>query len=104
MGKEQKIGLRPDDAAMLIHSFSLMNQTDREKRLEQLNQLIDDKALIYQLPDSSASASKNILNKQEFISQLAGPESTLRNIEILEARRAEGKITVLRFYEMGKQP
>ncbi len=92
----EHIMLRPDTYALMIHFFSQTNIEGWERRREQLNRMLSDDAMIYQIPDKRLSGME-LYNKPEFIDKLTMPSSSLKQIEVLDCRYRNGQIVVLRF-------
>jgi len=91
------VSLHPNDYALMIHYFSEMKVADWEKRRCRLEQMICEDALIYQVYHDREAAGMELLNKQEFIDKITIPTGSLKNIEILDTRFREDKISVLKF-------
>jgi hypothetical protein len=68
-----------------------------EKRREQLAGILSEDAIIYQVPDKSIGNGMALYNKWEFIDKITMPSSGLRQIEIVDCRYINGKISILRF-------
>lgn len=96
--KEQKIGLYPNDYALIIHYFSQMNVDDWQKRRNYLTKIIDDGAMIYQVLNDQNARGMELYNKEEFINKLTMPSGSLKNIEILDTKFKGEKIIILRFW------
>lgn len=94
--REEIVQLRPDNYAMMIQYFSTMNVKDWQKRRDQLNMMISDSALIYQV-FSKELIGVDLYNKWEFINKLTLPSTGLKDIEILDTRYQGDKITLIRF-------
>ena len=91
------ISLHANDYALMIHFFSQMKVADWEKRRSRLEKMIDDGAMIYQVFSDKKATGMDLFNKQEFIDKLTMPSGSLKNIEILETKFSQEKITVLKF-------
>jgi len=92
------VNLHANDYALMIHYFSQMKVDDWQKRRSRLENMIDDGAMIYQVySEKNMTGGMELLNKQEFIDKLSMPSGSLKNIEILDTRFRDGKISVLRF-------
>ena len=89
------IKLRPDDYALMIHLFSTSGIKDWSKRRKQLDEIILDDAVIFQV--SKDESGMEMYNKTEFIDKMTMPIESLKNIEIIETIYAEGKIKKMRF-------
>lgn len=94
--REEAVRLRPDNYALMIHYFSSMNVKDWQKRRDQLNLIIADSALIFQVFGKEAIGVE-LYSKWEFINKLTLPSSGLKNIEILDTRYQGEKISMIRF-------
>jgi hypothetical protein len=94
--RDEIVQLRPNNYAMMIQYFSTMNVKDWQKRRDQLNLMIADSALIYQVFDKEA-VGVDLYNKWEFINKLTLPSTGLKDIEILDTRYKGDKITLIRF-------
>ncbi len=97
LGHHEVISLHPNDYALMIHLFSEMKVADWEKRRSRLEIIICEDALIYQVYHDREATGMELLNKREFIDKLTIPTGSLKNIEILETRLREEKISVLKF-------
>jgi hypothetical protein len=95
--RNQKIGLRPDDFARMIHYFSEMKVEDWQKRRASLDSIIDKGAMICQVGGGSKKLGVELFTKQEFIDRLTIPTGSLKNLEILETKLKNEKIVILRF-------
>jgi hypothetical protein len=93
---DEEIKLHANNYALMIHYFSTMNVTDWQKRKIQLDRMIEDGAVIYQVMDKEA-VGMEIFNKEEFINLVTMPAASLKNIEVLESRLKGEKISLLRF-------
>ncbi len=93
------VKLKKDDYALLIHLISKPGKTAQEKkqRRKQLEQMMDDEAQIFQVDESGLGVE--LYNKEEFIDQLSLPIRSLQNLEIIETKYQNGRITLLRFLQ-----
>lgn len=100
----ETVKLRPDYYALMIKYFSGSRVDDWQKRRDQLNLIISDSAMIYQVHKSSEPLGVELYNKWEFIDKLSLPSSGLRAIEIFDTRYDDDKICLIRFRqkEVGK--
>ncbi len=80
---------------MMIQYFSTMNVKDWQKRRDQLNLMIADSAMIYQVYEEAVGVE--LYNKWEFINKLTLPSTGLKDIEILDTQYQGDKITLIRF-------
>jgi hypothetical protein len=94
--RDEIVQLRPNNYAMMIQYFSTMNVKDWQKRRDQLNLIIADSAIIYQVFDKE-SIGVELFNKWEFINKLTLPSTGLKDIEILDTKYQGDKITLIRF-------
>lgn len=92
---EEKIQLKTDDYAIMIHYFSKSNIKDWAKRRLQLNDMISDNAKIFQVYRSEDGME--LYNKKEFIDKLTIPLKSLRTVEILDIKYSGIRISELRF-------
>lgn len=93
--RDEIVQLRPNNYAMMIQYFSTMNVKDWQKRRDQLNLMIADSAMIYQVYEDAVGVE--LYNKWEFINKLTLPSTGLKDIEILDTRYKGDKITLIRF-------
>jgi len=94
--RDETVKLRPDNYALMIHYFSTMNVKDWKDRRDQLSRMIADSALIFQVFEKE-TIGVELYSKWEFINKLTLPSSGLKNIEILDTRYQEDKISMIRF-------
>jgi hypothetical protein len=94
---DEQISLNADSYALMIHYFSQTDVKAWQRRREQLDKMISEDAMIYQIPDQNGIPGMELYNKQEFIDKLTMPSSSLRQIDILDCRYLEGQIALLRF-------
>jgi len=92
----EKVILKTNDYAWMIHVFSKSKVTDWEQRRLQLDSMILDEARIYQMYEQG-HIGMELYNKQEFIDKLTTPIRSLKNIEILDMLYSGDKIRELRF-------
>ena len=100
--RNEIVQLRPNNYAMMIQYFSTMNVKDWQKRRDQLNLIIADSAMIYQVFDKEA-VGVELYNKWEFINKLTLPSTGLKDIEILDTKYQGDKITLIRFKQKEAQ-
>jgi hypothetical protein len=93
--REEIVQLRPNNYAMMIQYFSTMNVKDWQRRRDQLNLMISDSAMIYQVYEESVGVE--LYTKWEFINKLTLPSTGLKDIEILDTQYQGDKITLIRF-------
>jgi len=94
------IKLYPDDYAMMLNYFSRTEQTDWQKRRDQLHKAIHEEAIIFQSHPKYDGIE--ILNKEEFIERLLLPINSLKNLEIQDIVYKENQIYNLRFVQKDK--
>jgi hypothetical protein len=94
--RDEIVQLRPNNYAMMLQYFSTMNVKDWQKRRDQLNLMIADSALIYQVFDKEA-VGVELFNKWEFINKMTLPSTGLKDIEILDTKYQGDKISLIRF-------
>lgn len=98
--RTENIKLRIDDYAVMIQYFSTKNVKDWLKRREDLSEMIADSARIFQVINKTVGME--MYDKWEFINKLSIPAAGLRNIEIIDSKYEDGKITHLRFTQKEK--
>lgn len=94
--RNETIKLHPNNYALMIHYFSSMNVKDWKKRRNQLDQMISDSAMIYQVFDKGTTGLE-LYNKWEFINKMTFPANSLKGIEILDTKYQGKKISLIRF-------
>ena len=94
---QEIISLKKDDYALMIHFFSNSDFEGWEKRRKQLNQMIADDAIIFQVEKGNTLSGLDMLNKEEFIDRLTLPINSLKNIRIIHSIYQDEKIFRLRF-------
>ena len=94
--RNETVALRPDNYALMLHYFSTMNVKDWQKRRNQLDLIISDSAMIYQVY-SREGIGAELYNKWEFINKMTMPSSSLQDIEILDTKYSGDKISLMRF-------
>ncbi|MBX2844242.1 MAG: hypothetical protein KTR26_20920 [Flammeovirgaceae bacterium] len=92
----EKIKLRTNEYAQMIHFFSHSKVNDWKKRRQQLKEIFAENARIYQVV-SINGIGVELYNKEEFIDKLTMPLKSLRNIEVLETIYTGNQISVLKF-------
>lgn len=95
--EKETISLKKDDYALMIHLFSTSNFDEWEKRRNQLDQMIADDAIIFQVEKGNTISGLDMLNKEEFIDRLTLPINSLKNIRIIHSFYQGEKIYRLRF-------
>ena len=95
--RNEMIGLRVNEYALMLRYFSEMNVEDWKKRRAKLNEIFDDDALIYQVIDNRRATGMELYSKLEFIDKLTMPSQSLKNIEILDTKYVGNQIMVLQF-------
>ncbi|MFH1159419.1 MAG: hypothetical protein V1733_00520, partial [bacterium] len=94
--RDERIKLRVNSYAMMLDYFSRKNVKDWQKRRLQLDQMIADSAIIYQVFNPGAGGME-LYSKWEFINKLTMPSASLKDIEILDSKYTDGKLSLLRF-------
>ena len=95
--RNEQIRMKGDSYALMIQFFSETDVQGWEKRRAQLDKMISENAMICQVQDEKEKTGMELYNKQEFIDKLTMPASSLRHIEILNARYEKDRIVILRF-------
>jgi len=93
----ERVRLNVDSYALMINYFSQTDVDAWQRRRDQLDRMISDGAMIYQIPGKNGAAGMELYNKQEFIDKLTMPSSSLRQIDVLDCRYKKGQIAILRF-------
>lgn len=99
----ETVKLRPDNYALMIQYFAGSRVADWQKRREQLNRMISDNVMIYQVY-SKETLGVELYNKEEFINKLTMPSAGLQGIEIFDTEYEEGKISLIRFRQKEVRP
>lgn len=94
----ERIELRRDDYALMILYFATSAHLDWEKRRAQLDGMIDDEAIIFQI--SETNTGMEMYNKTDFINKLTTPLKSLGDIEIVETVYRNDKIITMRFMQL----
>ncbi len=91
----QRIGLKPDDYAMMLKAFMVSDIKDWQTRKEQLNQILSDNLeVIVMLKDDLGA---EFFNKKEFSQLLVIPTESVKKMKIVEIKNdAANKIQFLR--------
>jgi hypothetical protein len=97
--KQEMINLRTNDYALMIHYISNAKVVDWEARRAQLDRIISDNAMIYQL-FMDETLGMEVYNKWEFINKITMPSEGLKNLEIIEMTFSEEKISKLWFRQI----
>jgi hypothetical protein len=93
----EEIELRRDDYALMILLFATSDIQDWEKRRAQLDKMMSDEAIIFQI--TNTNTGMEMYNKSEFIDKLTTPLKSLGDIEIIETIYKDDKIISLRFIQ-----
>lgn len=92
---EEQIHMQTDDYAMMLHYYANGKIEDWQRRKKELSELIADDAVIFQVLPHGLGIE--IYSKKKFINTLTTPTQSLKNIEIIESRRANEQIVKLKF-------
>ncbi len=98
LSSRETIRLFPNDYALILQYLSNSNSEDWLNRRTQLNELIADNAMIFQVNDQGQVAME-LYNKEEFINKLTIPVKSLGNIDIIDIRHEGEQISHLRFIQ-----
>lgn len=100
----ESVELTPDDYALMVQYFSTSNTEDWKKRRQELNRIISEKALIYQI-FMNEQFGIEIYTKEEFINKLTLPTSSLKNLQIIDKpiKNERGQIVQLKFEVKAKK-
>ena len=94
--RSEVISLRTNDYALMIHYMSNAQVVDWEARRVQLDKMISDNAMIYQL-FMDETLGMEVYNKWEFINKITMPSRGLKNLEIIETKFSGEQISALWF-------
>ncbi|MCW3162111.1 hypothetical protein [Chryseobacterium oryctis] len=103
--EEEMIELKPDDYKMAAYYFSVKDVTGAPKeeqmnlikqKRNQLENLISDNAIIYQVYDSKTYGIER-LDKQKYITLVTTPTTSLKNLSVIEMKKEKGKIISIKF-------
>ena len=100
--RHEMISLRTNDYALMIHYMSNDQVVDWEARRAQLDKMISDNAMIYQL-FMDETLGMEIYNKWEFINKITMPSRGLKNLEIIETNFKGEQISALWFRQIKLQ-
>ena len=100
---EERLALRSDDFARMIHYFSTGKVEDYEKRRQQLDRMFHDEARIFQ-EDPDTGTGVELYTKEEFIDKLTFPLASLQAIHVQEVAYEEELIVEMRFTQTENTP
>ncbi|WP_430906996.1 hypothetical protein [Maribacter sp. 2-571] len=90
-----EIRLRTDDYALMLRYYSGNNVKDWKARRSELDRLIADKALIFELLPYQIGVE--LYSKERFINKLSMPTESLKRLEVVETVYKNGQIVKLKF-------
>lgn len=93
--ESENIELKPNDYAIQLYYYS-KSIIDFKKKTNELNKLISDNALIYQVVDSDIYGIET-MDKQKYISLVTLPTTSLENLEVIDSQMKNGKIVMIKF-------
>lgn len=91
----ENIELKPNEYAVQLYYYS-KSIKDFKKKTNELNKLISDNALIYQVVDSDIYGIET-MDKQKYISLVTLPTTSLENLEVIDSQMKNGKIVMIKF-------
>lgn len=102
--EEEKIELKPDDYKMAAYYFSRKDITGNseeqvaliKQKRNQLENLISNNAVIYQVYDNNTYGIEKI-DKQKYITLVTTPTTSLKNLNVIEMKKDNGKIVSIKF-------
>jgi hypothetical protein len=100
--KNEMISLRTDNYALMIHYMSNARVVDWEARRVQLDKMISDNAMIYQL-FMDETLGMEVYSKWDFINKITMPSRGLKNLEIIETNFKGEQISALWFRQIKLQ-
>lgn len=90
------IELKPNDYAIMLFYYS-KSITDLKKKRANLEKLISDEALIYQVYDNEKYGVET-MDKQRYISLVTLPTTSLENLDVIDTKTNNfGKINMIKF-------
>ncbi|NAS14263.1 hypothetical protein [Poritiphilus flavus] len=92
---DREVRLRTDDYALMLDYYSNRNVKDWKRRRAELQRLIADDALIFELLPFQLGVE--IYNKEEFIQKLITPTQSLQKLEVIETAYKDGQLVKLKF-------
>ncbi|WP_326981965.1 hypothetical protein VUJ46_17280 [Chryseobacterium sp. MYb264] len=98
---DEMIELKPDDYKMAAYYFSIKDANgdpeELKKKRSQLENLISNNAVIYQIYDSNIYGIER-LDKQKYITLVTTPTTSLKNLSVIEMKKdTQGKIISIKF-------
>ncbi|MEM7380477.1 MAG: hypothetical protein AAF361_04680 [Bacteroidota bacterium] len=92
---DSEVRLRTDDYALMLDYYSNRNVKDWKRRRVELQRLIADDAVIFELLPFQLGVE--IYNKEEFIQKLITPTQSLQKLEVVETAYEDGQLVKLKF-------
>ncbi len=92
---QERLQMQTDDYALMLHYYANGKVDDWKNRRKELAEMIANDATIFQVLPHGLGIE--IYDKNKFINTLTTPTRSLKNIEIIESRRADGQIVKLKF-------
>ena len=93
--ESENIELKPNDYAIMLYYYSNSLQ-DIKRTRENLNVLISNDALIYQVYDNDTYGIET-LDKTRYINLVTTPTTSLKNMEVIDSKMENGKIVLIKF-------
>ncbi|WP_392438039.1 hypothetical protein ACF3N7_00680 [Cruoricaptor ignavus] len=94
--RDETIELQPNDYAQMLYYYS-RSIKDLKKKRQELERLIANNALIYQVFDSEQYGVET-MDKQRYISLVTLPTTSLENLDVISTQTdAKGKINMIKF-------
>ncbi|WP_124979766.1 hypothetical protein [Nonlabens xiamenensis] len=90
-----KVDLKTDDYALMLYYYSNGKSKDWQKRKSQLEEIIDDQAIIMEVLPYQIGI--NLYEKSEFINKLTTPTRSLQRMEIISTQYQNERIVKLKF-------
>jgi len=92
--KTEIIMLKPNEYNMMLYSYS--RSKDFRDRRTQLEKLIQNDAIIYQVFDNKYF-NVEVMSKKRYINFLSLPTTSLENLDVIETKIENGKIVLIKF-------
>lgn len=97
--KHETVNLKTNDYALMLNYLSNARVVDWKARRTQLDNIIKDDAMIYQV-FMEEKLGMELYNKWEFINKISLPSKSMRNLEIIEMTFDDAQISELWFKQM----
>ncbi|MFC5044158.1 hypothetical protein ACFSTE_12250 [Aquimarina hainanensis] len=93
--QQEQIQVKTDDYALMLHYYVNGKIEDWKKRRKELHKILADEATIFKILPHGVGVE--MFSKDDFINTLTTPTQELKNIRIIDSKRVNGKIVMLKF-------